>query len=286
MNARSLRWEWYVFVVCCVFGLLARFLPAAEQDVSGEGEAVFVPIVMYHSLLKDPARANDYTVSPTTLEADLKYLAAEGYETVVIQDLIDYVYLGEPLPDKPVILTFDDGHLNTMTYGLPLLQKYHAKAVVSVVGAYVEEAVRQNDPNPQYAYLTWEDLKALRDSGCFEIQNHSYNLHNNKNVMGVKRKSGEVLATYQERLSSDVLKMQKALYEHSGINATAFTYPYGLFEKEGEQVLRELGFLATMTCEEKPNYITRSPESLFMLKRYNRPAGLSTARFMKKALKR
>lgn len=286
MNRDRLGWEWMVLAFCCAFALAVQGLAPQGLDAAGPGEAVFVPVVMYHSLLKDPARANSYTVSPQTFENDLRYLMDEGYETVVVQDLIDYVRHGTALPEKPVMITFDDGHLNTLTYGLPILQKYEARAVVSVVGAYVERAVEENDPNPLYAYVTWDDLKQMAASGFFEIQNHSYDLHKHKGSHGAVRKEGEVLNTYQQRLTSDVLKMQQALFDMANITATAFTYPYGLIDKEGEQVLRELGFAATLTCVERPNYITRSPESLYLLGRYNRPAGMSTYRFMQKALRR
>lgn len=286
MNRDRLSWEWVVLAVCCVFALGVQVIAPGNIGATGQGEAAFVPIVMYHSLLKDPARANSYTVSPQTFENDLRYLIDAGYETVVIQDLIDYVRHGTPLPDKPVVITFDDGHLNTLTYGLPILQKYNAKAVVSVVGAYVERAVAEADPNPLYAYVTWDDLRQMAASGCFEIQNHSYDLHKHKGSHGAVRKEGEVLNTYQQRLTSDVLKMQQALFDMANITATAFTYPYGLIDKEGELVLRELGFAATLTCVERPNYITRSPDSLYLLGRYNRPAGMTTYQFMKKALER
>lgn len=286
MNRNRLRWEWYVFLVCCVFALLSAYTRPRGAPAYSRGNDTFLPVIMYHSLLKDPSRANDYTISPATLESDLQYLLAEGYETVVIQDLISYVYQGVPLPEKPVMITFDDGHLNNLTYALPILQRYNARAVISVVGAYVEEAVRQNDPNPQYAYVTWEDIRAMAESGCFEVQNHSYNLHHTKGARGAVRKQGEVLAAYQERLSGDVLKMQKALYDLSGVSATAFTYPYGLIDQAGEHLLRDLGFMATLTCVERPNYISQSPDSLYLLGRYNRPAGISTYRFMQKALKR
>ncbi len=281
-----LRWEWWVLAACCAVSLCVQlFRPMARPASEPAEEGVFLPIVMYHSLLKDPARANSYTVSPAVFERDLTYLLDKGYRTVVVQDLIDHVQTGAPLPEKPVMITFDDGHLNNLTYALPILQAHGARAVVSVVGAYVEEAVRENDPNPMYAYLTWDDLRELYRSGCFEIQNHSFGLHQNKGARGATRREGEVLARYQQRLIDDVLKMQQAVLENVGWQPTAFTYPFGYIDKDGEQVLRELGFQATLTCAEHGNRITRDPSSLYLLGRYNRPSGMSTDRFMKKLLK-
>ena len=63
---------------------------------------------MYHGLLKEEARQGKYVLSPAQFESDLKYLKENGYHTVVVQDLIDYVEKGVPLPEKPVMLTFDD----------------------------------------------------------------------------------------------------------------------------------------------------------------------------------
>ena len=78
-----------------------------------------VPIIMYHSILKDSSRSNKYTVTPAVLEEDLKYIKDKGYTTVTIADLISYVYNDTPLPEKPIVLTFDDGHYNNYGYLFP-----------------------------------------------------------------------------------------------------------------------------------------------------------------------
>ena len=87
-----------------------------SDTVKATEKEIFVPSVMYHSLLKDPDRAGDYVVSPAVFEEDMRYLAEKGYETVFASDLIDFVEKGVPLPEKPVLVTFDDGYLNVMTY--------------------------------------------------------------------------------------------------------------------------------------------------------------------------
>lgn len=61
-------------------------------------------ILMYHSVLKDPAKTGMYVITPSRLEGDMKYLKERGYETVVTEDLIDHVYYGKQLPEKPVII--------------------------------------------------------------------------------------------------------------------------------------------------------------------------------------
>ena len=118
-----------------------------------------VPIIMYHSILKDPSRSNKYTVTPAVLEEDLKYIKDKGYTTVTIADLISYVYDDSPLPEKPIVLTFDDGHYNNYGYLFPLLEKYDMKAVISIVGSYTDKFTETDEANLNYSYLRWKDIK-------------------------------------------------------------------------------------------------------------------------------
>ncbi|MEG0125193.1 MAG: polysaccharide deacetylase family protein [Clostridia bacterium] len=296
MPKKRLGFEWMLLAICCCFALCFKLcvpagMPSAAlsatntaTNASTAAAPITLPILMYHSLLKNPARANEYVLSPDVFEADLVYLQKQGYQTILMRDLIAYVFDGTALPEKPVMITFDDGHLNNLSYALPILLKHKATAVLSVVGAFVEAAERQKDPNPQYAYVTWKDIGTLHASGCFEIQNHSYNLHQTDGRRGITRKAGEALAQYESVLHTDVMRMQRALSEHAGITPSTFTYPYGFVDQEGERILRELGFCATLSCFERLNSITRNPDCLFSLGRYNRPAGISTQRFMKKVL--
>lgn len=68
---------------------------------------------MYHSVLKDQKMDGKYVVSPTEFENDLIYLKEHGYTTIFLQELVDYVYSGAALPEKPVVITFDDGTSTT-----------------------------------------------------------------------------------------------------------------------------------------------------------------------------
>lgn len=265
-------------LVCAVFWMNGLVVSADAQP------EIPLPILMYHSVLKDAHRSNKYVVTPDQLEKDLAYLQQNGYTTVFVQDLIGYVYEGAPLPEKPVMLSFDDGYYNNYTYVLPLLEKYDMKAVISVVGSYAQRFSDTPDPNPNYAYLSWEDIRALKDSGRVEIQNHSYDMHKQTGRNGAQKKAGESVDAYRAALGEDAMALQAALRENCDILPTAFTYPFGAYSKESLPILKELGFRATLTCTEKVNYITRDPECLFGLHRFNRPSGISTQTFMHKAL--
>ncbi|HWR22791.1 MAG TPA: polysaccharide deacetylase family protein [Feifaniaceae bacterium] len=248
--------------------------------------AVRLPIIMYHAVLKDPQRANNYTVSPAQLEKDLLYLKNQGYTAVLPRDLVDYVNGRTELPDQPVMITFDDGYYSSLVYVLPILERMDMKAVVSVVGSYTQKASELMDQNPAYAYLAWEDIRALEESGRVEIASHTYALHSiNNGRQGVKRKNWESREAHESVLKADIEVFKTAMEENCGFSASTFTYPYGSWDDDTEAVLRETGFAVTLTCRERMNYIERNPASLYHLGRYNRPSGVSTEEFMQKALK-
>ena len=269
------------FGVCmaAIVGLWAM-LPVPVRRVQAE-ESVRLPILMYHSVQVDEMRAGQYVIPMALLESDLRLLKERGYTAVTVSDLVAYVQNGTPLPEKPVMLTFDDGHYNVITNALPLLQQYEMKAVIAVVGAYIERSEQEHDLNPRYAYMDWEAVQQAQQSGWLEVQSHSYDLHASGKRQGANRMRGESDADYRAVLEADLLKMQGLFETYLGHAPTAFLYPLGAHCDLSEQILQEKGFLATFSCYEHINYITRDPQSLFLLGRYNRPAGISSEAFFK-----
>lgn len=227
----------------------------------------------------------DYVTSPQVLEDDMKYLKKNGYTTVFVEELINFVHCGSELPPKPVILTFDDGFYNNLTYVLPLLEKYDMKATVSIVGSYSEKAESESLRSSRYSYLNSEDISALFNSGKVEIANHSYDLHNLGRRKGASILPGESYEEYRSLLISDLQKTQDYLSDSCRIVPQVFTYPYGAVSEPSLRIVKSAGFVASLGVEEKPNYISAEPECLYCLYRYNRPHGISTEDFMKKILR-
>ena len=242
-----------------------------------------VPIIMYHSILKDSSRSNKYTVTPAVLEEDLKYIKDKGYTTVTIADLISYVYDDKPLPEKPIVLTFDDGHYNNYGYLFPLLEKYDMKAVISIVGSYTDKFTKTDEANLNYSYLRWKDIKELMDTGRIEFQNHTYSLHSNTGKrIGTKKIKGETDEHYKNVLEEDILKLQQEFKENTNYIPQCFTYPFGGISNASLDIIKELGFKASLSCEQGINKLTKNPNSLYLLKRYNRPSYISTYNFFQK----
>lgn len=277
----SIRMNRVICLLAAVAFLGSLQITATAVQQSGEQETK-LPIIMYHSLLKEKKRQGKYVISPKTFESDLKYLQRNGYHTVVVQDLLDYVYRDRPLPVKPVMLTFDDGYYNNYLYAYPLVKQYQAKIIISPIGYYTDLFTEKDADHANYSHLTWAEIQEMSQSGYVEIQNHSYNLHSEKGRIGAQKKWGESSFTYRAILKSDLDKMQKELVENTGKAATAFVYPYGAISKDSVDVIKKMGFLSTMTCLEKVNEIDSDPESLYELGRFLRPGGPSSERYFRK----
>lgn len=251
------------------------------QSQAISSESIDLPIIMYHHILEEESQLNDYTISPQEFRTDLKFLQEQGYTPIVVQDLIQYTQGGE-LPEKPIMLTFDDGYESFAVYAFPLLQEYHFPAVYAVIGTYADLYSQQDEHHVRYSHSNWETLKALQESGLVEIQNHSYDLHSLQNgERGAQKRSNESAGSYQKRLWQDLDQLQKDCRQHlDGWTPTCFAYPFGFSSPEALPVLQQLGFSAAMTCEEKINQLTGDPEELYHLKRFNRPHGKSVAEIL------
>lgn len=267
----------YILIII-IFTFIITY-PALSTSLSNK-----MPIIMYHNVVKGthPKRGN-YVIHPNEFEKDLIYLQSNGYTTILINDLIKYKENGTPLPEKPIILTFDDGHKSFLSYVVPLLEKYNMKAVVSVVGTYCDMATEQNDPNPDYSYLTWKDLKELSTKDFIEVQNHTYNMHNLTGTrIGCKICNNESTEEYQEILTYDLQLLQERLLKEANITPSTFTYPFGQLCKESIDVLKNIGFKAALTCNEQQ--INLENINLYRLGRFNRPSGISSEMFFKSVI--
>lgn len=260
------------FKLCIIFLIVILTLSSIliyNTCNAEEKNFIEVPIIMYHSVLK--GKSGEYIISPEVFESDMKKINEKGYETVFISDLINYVYEDGELPAKPIVITFDDGFYNNLEYALPILEKYDMKAVISIVGIYTDKFTEADEANSLYGHLRWKDIKDMMQKGNIEFQNHTYDLHKIANGRkGIMKKKNESLEKYESVISNDILKLQQEFEENTGYIPNTFTYPYGAISKESKEILKKLGFKATLSCKDGVNHITKNQECLYELKRYDR----------------
>lgn len=279
----------FTFLLCFVSILFFFAIKASPESVSSNANVgLRVPVVMYHHITQKKARAGKYVVLKKELEKDFEYIKEQGYRTITVSELIKYVNGEIQLPEKVIMITFDDGFESFYELAYPLLKKYEMKAVLSVVGKYTDTYSSIDDRNIDYAYLTWDNIAELSKSKNVEIQNHTYDMHYcDKDCRnGLSKLNGESKEKYEKALSEDLLKMQNLLFTQAGVAASAIAYPYGSYSKLTLDIVKKLGFKASLTCEERlNNVIPGDGDSLFNLGRFNRPSGVSTEEFFKKVLR-
>lgn len=259
-----------------------KTLSAIMASNAPEG-SIPVPIIMYHGLINNYSGNNKSFISTKTFEKDLQYLKENSYTPIFMKDLIAYVDNGAPLPEKPIVLTFDDGYYNNYLYAYPLLRQYDMKAVISIIGKTTDKFSQLKENNPVYSYLTWHQINEMEASGHIEIQNHTYNMHSiGKGRQGSLKKSSESPESYSKALYNDVGFLQQRIAEMTGQTPNTFTYPFGFVKDNSKEILlNDIGFRATLTCYEGMNYVTRDPESLYRLRRNLRPPNTSSKQFFK-----
>ena len=249
-------------------------------------DSVELPVLMYHGLIKNPKHQNRFMISPDFFEKDLQYINDNGYTTIFVQDLIDYVYNDVPLPSKPIMITFDDGYFNNYLYAFPLIKKYNCKIVLSPIGKSTDDYSKIVDEHADYSHVTWNHIREMTESGLVEIQNHTYNMHSNKKSrIGCSKKKGESLDEYKKELGEDIMKMQERVTSEIGKTPSAFVFPFGAISKEAPTIIRDMGFKCTFCCEGRLNKITKNQDCLYCLCRFIRPNSIDTKQYFRKILK-
>ena len=204
------------------------------------------PILEYH-MVKDDAKPDEvrYAVPPEEFAAQLDYLTQEGYTTITPQDYARARKGKQELPEKPVILSFDDGYEDNWRVVLPMLEERGMKAVFYVV---------TNDIG-QPGYMTWDNLFDLERSGM-EIGSHT------ANHIPLTKLSPE------ERY--DELHLSKLLLEWRGLKTIySFSYPNGAYDEAIVAMLPEEEYLTAVTGEAGLNTFETNP---YRLHRVNIPA--------------
>jgi peptidoglycan/xylan/chitin deacetylase (PgdA/CDA1 family) len=262
----------YIAVFATFFAYWGVYKVTTKTSSVSYDNKIELPIIMYHSVLKDKDKSAKFIITPDAFEEDLKFIKQNGYVPVFMSEVINYVKKGSPLPEKPIVLTFDDGYYNNYLYVYPLLKKYNMKAVISIVGMYTDSYSQNEDKSAEYAHLNWDTVNEMMDSNLVEFQNHSYNLHStNKGRNGSKKRNSESLEDYEKILSYDLTLLQTEFLEHTGYTPTVYTYPFGAVSNASFDIIKKLGFLSTLSCENKINVITQGDdECLYMLNRFIR----------------
>lgn len=246
----------------------------AESDFA---DGIDVPVLMYHHIGSEPNA--DTIVTAETFERHLRLISGSGYTAVSIEQLIGYVYNGEPLPEKPVLITFDDGYLSNYEIAYPLLEQYGMKAVIFAIGCSVGRSMYKDTSYEMLAHFSYEQAVEMMASGVIEVQSHTYDLHQwapyEPEDAVVRSTAGQLEGESEEEYKAVLLRDMScyaAEYEQrTGRSLYALAYPQGDFSVLTEEIVHEAGIAVTFDDDPKRRnlLIPSEPQTLHAMSRLN-----------------
>jgi biofilm PGA synthesis lipoprotein PgaB len=230
-------------------------------------------ILSYHEI----AEGNDalvpmYTVTPTNFVRQMDWLKNNGYHFVGMNEVLADNAGRKPLPDKAVLITFDDGYRSVYVHAFPILKLFNAPAVVALVGKWMEvpESGKVNFDGhsiPRTDLLSWEQIREMTKSGLIEVASHTYGMHEGivSNPQGnlqpaatarrwiAEEKRYEDEANYDRRVRADLLRNNELLKKHLGKGPRIIVWPYGRYNIETRHIAAELGMPIGLTLDDGGN---------------------------------
>lgn len=266
------------FIVCFALILISVLNVTAPAVRASADTSIDIPVVMYHQICD--RNCGDYVLSSKELRNDFQYFRDNNITPISFRQLRDFTEKGSALPEKPVIITFDDGCRSFLTKVVPLLEEYGYPANVNIIGSLTELYTQNGDTNDSYAYLNENDIRALSQNPLIEIGCHTYDLHHLSERRGMGKLSSETDEEYITFIKNDIKSFDDLYYEITGDKLTIFAYPYGIKNDILPQLLQEAGYKIILTSGERINKLSIG-SSLTEIGRFNRPHGIGSDDFFR-----
>ena len=258
-------------VVFRLLALIALALGPAAPGAHAE-PAVKFTMLSYHEISdRENALVPGYSVSPASFAQQMQWLKDSGYHFISLDDVVADEAGRKPLPDKAVLITFDDGYRSVYTQAFPVLKSLNAPAVVALVGSWLES--RDGRVNfdgrsiPRDDLLYWQDIEEMTRSGLVEVASHSYALHQGivSNPQGnlqpaatarrwiAEQNRYEDEASYRRRVAADLRRNSALIKSHLGKGPRVIVWPYGRYNIETRTIAAKLGMRIGFTLDDGPN---------------------------------
>jgi peptidoglycan/xylan/chitin deacetylase (PgdA/CDA1 family) len=212
-------------------------IPRKPWNLSGvtPGGYQIVPILTYHNLAEQAK--GRLVLAASSFREQMRYLKTNGYRVVSLADFIEFTRLNRQLPQRAVVLTFDDGYRAFKDYAYPVLKELGFTATLFVYTDWVGAG---------RAALSWRDLRELSADG-FDIQAHT------KTHADLRRATGETEVQYARRMQAELEQPQELFSKNLGHRSQILAYPYGRWEEGLLPKVTEHGYIAAFSVRRQGN---------------------------------
>jgi peptidoglycan/xylan/chitin deacetylase (PgdA/CDA1 family) len=261
--------------------ILLMIFAAAEARAEPRGQR-FVSIG-FHDIVDQPADLDSDAITTKTLVQFFDWLKGTGWTAISLDDLSAAASGRKRLPDKAILLTFDDGYESLYSRAFPLLKAYNYPAVAALVGSWMEGGpdgkVLYGDKRvPRTNFISWTEAKEMQASGLVEFSSHSYGLHSSvlANPQGSlapaaitwrydpRSRRYEDDAQYLARIRADLTRARTLMETNLGHPPRSITWPFGRYTTPALRVAKEVGFSFALNLEPEPGYTS----NLYAIPRY------------------
>ncbi|HEY8102738.1 MAG TPA: poly-beta-1,6-N-acetyl-D-glucosamine N-deacetylase PgaB [Burkholderiaceae bacterium] len=234
-------------------------------------------VLCYHDI-RDNVKESFKTLPDATavdtqdLISQFNWLQENGYHPVSLQQIIDAREGRAKLPEKAILLTFDDGYQSIYTKVFPLLKQFKFPAVVAIVGEWIQtptdkKVLYGEDLVPRDHFVTWEELREMTASGLIEVASHTHGLHKGivanpqENLIPAvithayleNEKRYESDVEYAARIQSDMRRNVELIGKNLHVRPRAMVWPYGMYNQAALQWAADAGMPITMSLDAGPN---------------------------------
>ncbi len=203
----------------------AKIGPSQAEDY-----CMNVPVVMYHHVqpldMSDLLGHKALTLDSTIFDEQMQYLSDQGYKALAAEDLVNALETRQPLPEKSIIITIDDGYDDNYTYAFMSAKKHHMIMNFMIPTGLIGKS----------GYMNWDHLKEMHANPYVRIYNHT----TSHAPLGLIDK---------DKITMEVKTANEQLAAELGLDNKIVTYPYGSYDDEAVEDLKELGMTAAFTTD-------------------------------------
>ena len=251
-------------IIVITISVLFYLLPSHTEAMK-DGEFL---VLCYHAVTAKATPYDRYGSIPQRLFVEqMEYLRTHGYNPVSLDDILKASEGKKPLPQKPVLLTFDDAYLSYYEFVVPVLKKFGYPSVVAVVGRFID-----NPPKdfPEQV-MTWDQIKELSSRRLVEVVSHTYDLHkevrynpqgNVASAVNIRaydgnKKTYETEEEYRSRIETDFNIQNELFRKKLGFTPRAIAWPYGRYNSISLEIAHKAGYRIGFNVEKGFAHINR-----------------------------
>lgn len=228
--------------------VMAYANPQPWPQLHPRSEMARVPVIMYHDILAE--KEVFFDVTPEELREDFELIRDRGLTPISLDQLVAHLRTGMPLPERPVLLTFDDGYVGHYEHVLPMMEEFGYPAVFSIFPA------KPNGDIAGRSTLTWEQLQEMAQNPLVTIASHS--VTHPRDLRDVEG----------NELVREVVDSKQELEAKLGIPIRYFTYPEGKYDETVLEAVEDAGYIAALTMDDVDERFAGDSESLLAISRF------------------